>query len=161
MEKFDSDLPIAAILPEIAEALTHLPNLVLEAPPGAGKTTQVPLLLLDAPWCNDGKIILLEPRRLAARAAAHRLAAHLGEQVGEKVGYRLRLDRKISSLTQIECVTTGLFLRQLQNDPELNGVKAVLFDEFHERSVEADLALAFALESQASLRPDQIGRAHV
>lgn len=154
IEKFDPNLPIAALLPGIGAALASGPNLVLEAPPGAGKTTQVPLALLDADWRGDGKIILLEPRRLAARAAAHRLAAHLGQAVGEQVGYRVRLDRKIGPRTRIECVTTGLFLRQLQSDPEMKGIAALIFDEFHERSVEADLALAFALEAQASLRPD-------
>ncbi|MBK8159661.1 MAG: ATP-dependent helicase HrpB [Rhodospirillaceae bacterium] len=152
--KFDPDLPIAALLPQIAEALAAGPNLVLEAPPGAGKTTQVPLVLLDAAWRGDGKIIVLEPRRLAARGAAHRLAGHLGEAVGGTVGYRVRLDRRIGPTTRIECVTTGLFLRQLQSDPELKGVAALIFDEFHERSVDADLALAFALEAQAGLRPD-------
>ena len=154
IQRFDPDLPIAPLLPEIRGALVAGPNLVLEAPPGAGKTTQVPLALLDEPWVGQGKIILLEPRRLAARGAAARLAAHLGEAVGETVGYRVRLDRKIGPKTRIECVTTGLFLRQLQGDPELNGVAAILFDEFHERSVDADLTLAFALEAQAGLRPD-------
>jgi ATP-dependent helicase HrpB len=152
--KFDPTLPIAAILPEIGIALAAGPNLVLEAPPGAGKTTQVPLALLDAPWREGAKIILLEPRRLAARGAAHRLAQHLQEEVGATIGYRVRLDRKIGPKTRVECVTTGLFLRQLQSDPELKGVAALIFDEFHERSVEADLALAFALEAQAGLRPD-------
>ena len=152
--KFDPRLPIAALLPQIAASLAAGPNLVLEAPPGAGKTTQVPLVLLDAPWRGDSKIILLEPRRLAARGAAHRLAGHLSEAVGGTVGYRVRLDRRIGPATRIECVTTGLFLRQLQSDPELKGVAALIFDEFHERSVDADLALAFALEAQASLRPD-------
>lgn len=155
IEKFDPTLPIAPLLPRIDAALAAGPNLVLEAPPGAGKTTQLPLVLLDnGSWRGDGKIILLEPRRLAARGAAHRLAAHLGEEVGGQVGYRVRLDRKIGPKTRIECVTTGLFLRQLQNDPELKGVAALIFDEFHERSVDADLALAFALEAQAGLRPD-------
>lgn len=154
LARFDPLLPIAEVLADIRRALESAPNLVLEAPPGAGKTTQVPLALLDAPWRGDGKIILLEPRRLAARGAAHRLAAHLGEAVGETAGYRVRLDRKIGPKTRIECVTTGLFLRQLQGDPELKGVAALIFDEFHERSVEADLALAFALEAQGSLRPD-------
>ena len=155
----DSSLPITPLLPEIQASLGAGSNLVLEAPPGAGKTTQVPLALLDATpgkndWRGDGKIILLEPRRLAARGAAHRLAQHLGEAVGETVGYRVRLDRKIGPKTRIECVTTGLFLRQLQGDPSLAGIAAILFDEFHERSVDADLALAFALEAQAGLRPD-------
>ncbi|MBL8709645.1 MAG: ATP-dependent helicase HrpB, partial [Rhodospirillaceae bacterium] len=151
---FESDLPIAPLLPELQAALAADPNMVLEAPPGAGKTTLVPLALLAASWRGDGKIVVLEPRRLAARGAAHRLAANLGEAVGETVGYRVRLDRRVGPTTRIECVTTGLFLRQLQNDPGLGGVAAILFDEFHERSVDADLALAFALEAQASLRPD-------
>lgn len=156
MDRFtpDSALPIAPLLPEIRAALEAGPNLVLEAPPGAGKTTQVPLALLETSWRGDGKIILLEPRRLAARGAAHRLAQHLGEEVGGTVGYRVRLDRRIGPATRIECVTTGLFLRQLQGDPGLSGIAAILFDEFHERSVDADLALAFALEAQAGLRPD-------
>jgi ATP-dependent helicase HrpB len=149
-----SDLPISPLLPEIRASLAAQPNLVLEAPPGAGKTTQVPLALLETEWRGDGKIILLEPRRLAARGAAHRLAQQLDEAVGERVGYRVRLDKKIGLKTRIECVTTGLFLRQLQGDPSLPGVAAILFDEFHERSVDADLALAFALEAQAGLRPD-------
>jgi ATP-dependent helicase HrpB len=152
--RFDPSLPIAALLPDIRRALMGAPNLVLEAPPGAGKTTQVPLALLEADWRGDGKIVLLEPRRLAARGAAARLAAHMGEAVGETVGYRVRLDRRIGPGTRIECVTTGLFLRQLQNDPALSGIAALVFDEFHERSVEADLALAFALEAQGSFRPD-------
>jgi ATP-dependent helicase HrpB len=157
--EYPADLPITPLLPAIRAGLAQHPNLVLEAPPGAGKTTLVPLALLEAAapensWRGDGRIILLEPRRLAARGAAHRQAALLGESVGERVGYRVRLDRRIGPRTRIECVTTGLFLRQLQSDPGLEGIAAILFDEFHERSVDADLALAFALEAQASLRPD-------
>lgn len=147
-------LPIEPLLPEIRAVLGAAPNLVLEAPPGAGKTTRVPLALLDADWAKSGKVILLEPRRLAARGAAARMAAMLGEEVGETVGYRVRLDRKIGPKTRIEAVTTGLFLRQLQGDPGLPGVAAILFDEFHERSIEGDMALAFALEAQAALRGD-------
>lgn len=154
----DLVLPIDAVLPEIRDALAARPNLVLSAPPGAGKTTRVPPALLSSSWpvqtASSRRIILLQPRRLAARAAAQRMAELMGEAVGETVGYRVRLDRRIGPKTRIESVTTGLFLRQLQGDPELNGVAAILFDEFHERSLDGDLALALALESQASLRPD-------
>lgn len=149
-----TDLPIEPLIPEILGALAAAPNLVLEAPPGAGKTTRVPLALLDADWARGGKIIVLEPRRLAARGAAARMAAMLGEEVGESVGYRVRLDRRVGPKTRIEVVTTGLFLRQLQGDPALPGVAAILFDEFHERTIEGDMALAFALEAQAGLREE-------
>jgi ATP-dependent helicase HrpB len=150
----NNDLPISSSIPEIAGALETGPNLVLAAPPGAGKTTGVPPALLSCSWRGDGKIVLLQPRRLAARAAAQRMAALRGEAVGETVGYRVRLDRKIGPRTRIECVTTGLFLRQMQSDPELAGISAVLFDEFHERSLDGDLALALAIEVQANLRPE-------
>jgi ATP-dependent helicase HrpB len=151
-------LPIDSVLPEIRAALAERLNLVLSAPPGAGKTTRVPPALLSPVWtspgANAGRIILLQPRRLAARAAAQRMAEEMGETVGETVGYRVRLDRRIGPKTRIESVTTGLFLRQLQGDPELKGVAAILFDEFHERTLDGDLALALALESQQGLRPD-------
>lgn len=151
-------LPIDTVLPAIRDALAARPNLVLSAPPGAGKTTRVPPALLSPSWSAQGtpggRIILLQPRRLAARAAAQRMAEQMGEAVGETVGYRVRLDRRVGPKTRIESVTTGLFLRQLQGDPELKGIAAILFDEFHERSLDGDLALALALESQASLRPD-------
>ncbi|MDQ7248798.1 ATP-dependent helicase HrpB [Dongia sedimenti] len=150
MHKF----PIDSSIPTILDALAARPNLVLSAPPGAGKTTRVPPALLSSSWAEAGRIVLLQPRRLAARAAAQRMAELMGEAVGETVGYRVRLDRRIGPKTRIESVTTGLFLRQLQGDPELNGVAAILFDEFHERSLDGDLALALALESQAGLRPD-------
>ncbi len=127
---------------------------MLAAPPGAGKTTRVPLVLLDASWREDRKIILLEPRRLAARAAASRMAATLGETVGETIGLRMRLESKISSKTRIEVVTEGVFARMILDDPELNGIACVLFDEFHERSLDADLGLALALDSQGALRDD-------
>ncbi|WP_018236154.1 ATP-dependent helicase HrpB [Ensifer sp. BR816] len=147
-------LPVREILPELAEALERSPSAVLSAPPGAGKTTLVPLFLLDQPWLNGGKIILLEPRRLAARAAAGRMAALLGEKVGETVGYRMRLDNRISAKTRIEVVTEGVFTRMILDDPELSGVSAVLFDEFHERSLDADFGLALALDVQSALRDD-------
>ena len=147
-------LPIESVLPDLLAATAETANVVLAAPPGAGKTTGVPPALLSCPWAGRGKILLLQPRRLAARAAAARIAAQLGEPLGETAGYRVRLERKVGQRTRIECVTTGLFLRQIQGDPELTGVAAVLFDEFHERSLDADLALALALEAQAGLRSD-------
>ena len=127
---------------------------VLVAPPGAGKTTRVPLALLDAPWLNNKKIIVLEPRRIAARASAERMAHTLGERVGETVGYRVRFGSKVSRATRIEVVTEGIFSRQILDDPELSGVAAVLFDEFHERSLDADLGLALARDAQTGLRED-------
>ncbi|MGA9601709.1 MAG: ATP-dependent helicase HrpB, partial [Methylocystis sp.] len=151
---FADRLPIDDILQELDAALRRQPNLVLVAPPGAGKTTRVPLALLDAPWRGDAKLILLEPRRLAARAAASRLAATLGESVGERIGLRMRLETKVSAKTRIEVVTEGVFARMILDDPELAGVAAVLFDEFHERSLDADLGLALALDAQAGLRED-------
>ncbi|MGE5388587.1 MAG: ATP-dependent helicase HrpB [Hyphomicrobiales bacterium] len=147
-------LPIDAVLPEIQAALAASPNLVIVAPPGAGKTTRAPLALLDAPWTKGGKLILLEPRRLAARAAASRMAATLGEQVGETVGLRMRLESRVSAKTRIEVVTEGVFARMILDDPSLEGVACVLFDEYHERSLDADLGLALALDAQAGLRDD-------
>ncbi|MET3899991.1 ATP-dependent helicase HrpB [Devosia sp. UYZn731] len=146
-------LPIDDALPALLAALAQGPYAVLVAPPGAGKTTRVPLALLDAPWRGDARIIMLEPRRLAARAAAHRMAETLGEEVGQTVGYRVRMDAKISGNTRIEVVTEGVFTRMLLDDPELSGVAAVLFDEFHERSLDGDLGLALTLDA-AALRPD-------
>ena len=146
-------LPIDAALPDLLAALDRGRHAVLVAPPGAGKTTRVPLALLDAAWRKDSKIILLEPRRLAARAAARFMAASIGEAVGQTVGYRVRLETKISKATRIEIVTEGVFTRMLLDDPELTGIGAVLFDEFHERSLDADLGLALALDA-AALRPD-------
>ncbi len=148
------DLPVTAILPKLGQALAQAPSVVLSAPPGAGKTTLVPLFLLDQPWRGDGRIILLEPRRLAARAAAGRMASLLGEAVGETVGYRMRLDSRVSVRTRIEVVTEGVFARMLLDDPELPDVSAVLFDEFHERSLDADVGLALALDVQQALRDD-------
>ncbi len=147
-------LPITDRLAALAEALAAGNRAVLSAPPGAGKTTLVPLHLLQQSWRGDGRIILLEPRRLAARAAASRMAALLGEPVGQTVGYRMRLDNRISAQTRIEVVTEGVFVRMILDDPELQGVAAVLFDEFHERSLDADLGLALALDAQSALRAD-------
>ncbi|MCJ2088304.1 ATP-dependent helicase HrpB [Methylobacterium sp. E-005] len=147
-------LPIEAALPALRDALAARNAAVLVAPPGAGKTTRVPLDLLDAPWREGRKIILLEPRRLAARAAAARMAQILGEPVGGTVGLRVRLGSKITARTRIEVVTEGVFTRMILDDPELAGIGAVLFDEFHERSLDADLGLALALDAQGGLRED-------
>ncbi len=147
-------LPITDKLVALAQALEAGNRVVLSAPPGAGKTTLVPLHMLQQDWRGDGRIILLEPRRLAARAAASRMASLLGEMVGETIGYRMRLDNRISGRTRIEVVTEGVFVRMILDDPELSGVAAVLFDEFHERSLDADLGLALALDAQSALRPD-------
>jgi ATP-dependent helicase HrpB len=147
-------LPIDPVLPELCRVLAGTGAAVLEAPPGAGKTTRVPLALLDEAWVGDGRIIMLEPRRLAARASARRMAAMLGEAVGQTVGYRVRLDSRVGPRTRIEVVTEGLFIRRLQADPGLDGVAAVLFDEYHERSLDADLALALCLEAREGLRED-------
>ncbi|HLZ65207.1 MAG TPA: ATP-dependent helicase HrpB [Aliidongia sp.] len=148
------NLPIRAALPALLAALTRHPNAVLQAPPGAGKTTGVPLALLNESWLDGGKIVMLEPRRLAARAAARRMAALLGEPVGETVGYRVRLETRVSRRTRIEVVTDGVFTRLIQDDPGLDGIGAVLFDEFHERRLETDLGLALTLDAQAGLRPE-------
>ena len=149
-----SDVPINAILPELGAALGSRRVAVLQAPPGAGKTTRVPLALLDAEWLGGSKIVMLEPRRLAARAAATYMARLLGERVGETVGYRVRLDTRVGSGTRIEVVTEGILGRMLQDDPGLEGVGLVIFDEFHERSIHADLGLALALHTRAVLRED-------
>ncbi len=149
------DLPVVAALPELLAALATSPRAVLEAPPGAGKTTVVPLALLTAEWRGpDQKILVLEPRQLAARAAAARLAQLLGEPVGRTVGYRVRLDSKVSKDTRIEVITEGILTRMIQDDPALEDVACVVFDEFHERSLNADLGLALALDAQAVLRPE-------
>jgi ATP-dependent helicase HrpB len=151
---FDTPLPIDAVLDELARTLAGHNAAVLVAPPGAGKTTRVPLALLDAPWLKGRKIIVLEPRRIAARASAERMAKTLGERAGETVGYRVRFGSKVSRATRIEVVTEGIFSRQILDDPELSGVAAVLFDEFHERSLDADLGLALARDAQIGLRED-------
>lgn len=148
------ELPIDRVLTQLKEKLDKHTNAVLVAPPGAGKTTRVPLALLDEPWVIGRKIMMLEPRRLAARAAARYMASRLGEQVGDTVGYRVRMDTKVGPKTRIEVITEGVLTRLLQADPALEDVAVVIFDEFHERSLHADLGLAFALESQAVLRDD-------
>ncbi|MCB8837260.1 ATP-dependent helicase HrpB [Aurantimonas sp. VKM B-3413] len=148
------DLPVTEVLAELAAALDEKGRAVLVAPPGAGKTTLVPLRLLAAPFMAKGKIVLIEPRRLAARAAARRMAEILGEEVGATVGWRMRLDTKVSAKTRIEVVTEGVFTRMVLSDPELSGISAVLFDEFHERSLDGDFGLALALDVASALRED-------
>jgi ATP-dependent helicase HrpB len=151
---FDTPLPIDVVLDDLSSTLASRSTAVLVAPPGAGKTTRVPLALLDEPWAKDKKIVVLEPRRIAARASAERMARTLGERVGDTVGYRVRFGSKISRATRIEVITEGIFSRQILDDPELGGVAAVLFDEFHERSLDADLGLALARDAQTGLRED-------
>lgn len=154
MSRSSPSLPITALLPQIRAVLADATRLVLEAPPGAGKTTQVPLALLDAPWLHDHRIVMLEPRRIAARAAAQFMARQLGEDVGQTIGYRIRFESRVSAATRIEVVTEGILTRMIQDDPELAGIGAILFDEFHERHLAADLGLALALDVQATLRPE-------
>ncbi|MDP2355226.1 MAG: ATP-dependent helicase HrpB [Beijerinckiaceae bacterium] len=151
---FEEPLPIDEALPALLETLAACPRAVLVAPPGAGKTTRVPLALLDQPFIAGGRIIVLEPRRLAARAAAERMADTLKDKVGGLVGLRVRLESRVSARTRIEVVTEGVFARMILDDPSLDGVSAVLFDEFHERSLDADMGLALALDAQAGLRED-------
>ncbi|UCI07690.1 ATP-dependent helicase HrpB [Mesorhizobium sp. B1-1-8] len=148
------ELPVSAVLPALGEALAGRNSAVLVAPPGAGKTTLVPLALLDASWLGTGKIVLLEPRRLAARAAARRMAELLGEEPGGTVGYAMRMENRTSARTRILVVTEGVLSRMILDDPELPGVSAVIFDEFHERSLDGDFGLALALDVQGALRPD-------
>ena len=154
MRAFSEPLPIDDALPRLVAALGAGTRAVLVAPPGAGKTTRVPLALLDESFAKAGKIVMLEPRRLAARAAAQRMASTLGEKVGETIGLRVRLQSLVSARTRIEVVTEGVFARMILDDPSLDGVAAVLFDEFHERSLDADLGLALALDAQEGLRDD-------
>lgn len=148
------ELPVTAVLGSLLAALKEQPNAVLVAPPGAGKTTLVPLALLDAPWRGDGKILLLEPRRLAARAAARRMASLLGEEPGGTVGFAMRMESRVSAATRILVVTEGVLSRMILDDPQLPGIAAVIFDEFHERSLDGDFGLALALDAQSALRPD-------
>jgi len=147
-------LPIDRVLPDLRQALASRNEVILEAPPGAGKTTRVPLALLHEPWLAGQKILMLEPRRLAARAAAERLASELDEQVGETVGYRIRLESKVGPRTQIEVVTEGILARRLQEDPALEGVGVVIFDEYHLRNLDSDLALALCLSARELLRDE-------
>jgi len=146
--------PITPVLPELLERLAQSSTVLLQAPPGAGKTTQVPPALLQAGWREGRKILMLEPRRLAARSAARFMARALGEPVGQTVGYRVRLDTKVSGKTRIEIITEGILTRLIQSDPELSDYATVIFDEFHERSLQADLGLALVREAQQALRPD-------
>ncbi|MBB6094499.1 ATP-dependent helicase HrpB [Povalibacter uvarum] len=148
------DLPVTEALPRLRETLASHANVVLQAPPGAGKSTLVPLALLEAPWLASNRIVMLEPRRLAARAVATRMAQLLDEPVGRTVGYRTRLDSRVSGQTRIEVVTEGILTRWLQRDAALEGIGLLIFDEFHERSLQADLGLALALDAQGTLRDD-------
>lgn len=147
-------LPIDALLPQLCQALSEHPRCVLQAAPGAGKTTRVPPALLDAPWLGQQKILMLEPRRIATRSAAQFMAQERNEKSGQTIGYRSRLDSKVSTCTRIEVVTEGILTRMLQSDPALDGVGCVIFDEFHERNLQADLGLALLLQSQELLRDD-------
>jgi hypothetical protein len=148
------DLPIVAALPALSAALATIMRVIVEAPPGAGKSTLVPLHLLDADWTRGQRIVLLEPRRVAARAVAARMATLLGQPLGATVGFRTRLERVIGPHTRIEVITEGILTRTLQSDPSLEGIACVIFDEFHERSLQADLGLALCLDAQEHLRPD-------
>jgi len=154
MQEVERIYPIESILPELLETFQHTKNMVLSSPPGAGKTTQIPIALLASEWMTQKKVIMLEPRRLAARRAAEYMAAHFGEEVGQTVGYRIRGETVISKHTRIEVVTEGILTRLLQHEPDLPNIAIVIFDEFHERSIHADLGLAMTLDVQEHLRPD-------
>jgi ATP-dependent helicase HrpB len=146
--------PVDDVIPDLKAALIARPSAILVAEPGAGKTTRVPLALVNEPWLRGRKIVMLEPRRLAARAAAKRMADTVSESLGETVGYTVRLERKVSAKTRIEVVTEGILTRRLQQDPELKDTGLLIFDEFHERSLDGDLGLALALDVQRGLRDD-------
>ncbi|MBC7984254.1 MAG: DEAD/DEAH box helicase, partial [Candidatus Obscuribacterales bacterium] len=154
MVSAQNSLPIHEALPRLKEALDQHRNVVLQAPPGAGKSTGVPLALLNEPWVGQRKILMLEPRRLATRAVATRMASQLNEPVGQTIGYRTRLDNKTSRATRIEVVTEGILTRRLQHDAALEDTAMVIFDEFHERNLQADLGLALCLDVQTALRDD-------
>jgi ATP-dependent helicase HrpB len=149
-----SDLPVKQVIPQLSESLAEYGRAVLSAPPGSGKTTLVPIELLDEAWLNGAGILLLEPRRLAARAAAGRMASLMNEPLGDRVGYSIRLERRVSRKTRIEVVTEGILTRRLQQNPDLPGIGLVIFDEFHERNLHSDLSLALALDAQQVLRDD-------
>lgn len=153
---FATGLPIAEVLPQILESIATTPNLVVEAPPGAGKTTTIPLSVLQliGSTIPEGKILVLEPRRLAARNAATQMSKLLGQKVGQTVGFRTRYEKAVSAETRVEVVTEGILLRRLQREPELSGVAAILFDEFHERNLDSDVSLALAVDVQTALRPE-------
>ncbi|HEX6611073.1 MAG TPA: DEAD/DEAH box helicase, partial [Hyphomicrobiaceae bacterium] len=147
-------LPVDGVLPDLKSALAERGSAVLVAPPGAGKTTRVPAALLGEPWLGAAKILVLEPRRIAARAAAEHMARRLGERLGDTVGLRTRLATSVGPGTRIEFVTEGIFTRLILDDPALTGIGAVIFDEFHERSIDADFGLALALDARSAFRPD-------
>ncbi len=149
-----NELPIQRVLPELLDRLRRGGSAVLVAEPGAGKTTQVPLAFIHEEWLSGRKIVMLEPRRLAARSAAEYMSRMLGEQPGGTVGYRVRMDSRTSRATKIEVVTEGILTRMLQSDPGLEDVGMIIFDEFHERNLQGDLGLALALEAKAALRED-------
>lgn len=151
---YDIDLPVTEIIPEVQEGLSSKNTLILHAPPGAGKSTLIPLVLFEQPWLKGKKILMLEPRRLAAKSIASRMSSLLGEDVGQTVGYRIRFEKRISENTQIEVVTEGILTRMIQSDNSLEGIGLVIFDEFHERSIHADVAMALCREAQQILRPD-------
>lgn len=153
-DPFNIDLPVKEIISECRKHLANENTLIISAPPGAGKSTLLPLALIDETWLKGQKILMLEPRRLAAKSIAMRMASLLGEEVGQRIGYRIRFEKRISKNTRIEVLTEGILTRMLQSDNALEGVGMVIFDEIHERSLHADLALALCRESQSILRPD-------